>query len=69
MTPKEDKRYHVEWEIDLWAASPRDAAKLALEIQRDTDPANLATVFTVQAFDSIEDGERVDLLNQESRTA
>lgn len=49
--------YHVMWEIDLEAASPRKAAERALAIQRDAN--SCATVFDIVA----EDGsvERVDL--------
>jgi len=42
--------YRVLWEIDVEADSPREAAKKALEIQRD--PASMATAFTVQPFGS-----------------
>lgn len=37
--------YRVVWEIDLDADSPREAAEIALRVQRDTD--SLATVFAV----------------------
>lgn len=37
--------YRVVWEIDLDAETPIDAARLALEIQRD--PNSLATEFSV----------------------
>ncbi|MFH1739847.1 MAG: hypothetical protein ABIH23_12620 [bacterium] len=37
--------YHVTWIIDLDAESFEDAARLALEIQRD--PSSIATVSTV----------------------
>lgn len=40
-----DKSYRVTWEIDIDAASPREAAEKALHIQRDPD--SIATVFTV----------------------
>lgn len=40
-----DKSYRVTWEIDIDAASPRDAAEKALNIQRD--PNSIATVFAV----------------------
>ena len=40
-----EKCYNVMWEIEIWAATPRQAAKLALAIQRD--PASTATVFDV----------------------
>lgn len=49
--------YLVQWEIELSAESPEDAAAKALEIQRDPD--STATVFDV----TNEDGKtvRVDL--------
>lgn len=37
--------YHVTWEIDIDADSPREAAEKALAIQRD--PYSTATVFTI----------------------
>lgn len=40
-----NKSYRVTWEIDIDAASPREAAEKALHIQRDVD--STATVFTV----------------------
>jgi hypothetical protein len=40
-----DKSYRVTWEIDIDAASPREAAEKALHIQRDPD--SIATVFAV----------------------
>ncbi len=39
------RTYTVRWEIDVDAESPKEAAKQALEIQRD--PESLATVFEV----------------------
>jgi hypothetical protein len=38
--------YRVTWEIDVYAPSPRHAARVAREIQRD--PGSIATVFTVK---------------------
>lgn len=38
--------YRVIWEIDLDADSPEDAARKAMEIQRD--PASIATCFVVR---------------------
>ena len=38
--------YHVSWEIELDAESALDAARGALEMQRD--PESTATVFTVR---------------------
>jgi hypothetical protein len=37
--------YHVFWEIDVTAENEKDAAKIALEMQRDPD--SFATVFKV----------------------
>ena len=37
--------YHVRWDIDVEAGSPKQAAKKALKIQRD--PESIATVFEV----------------------
>ena len=42
------RTYHVSWEIEVEANSYKEAAANALAIQRDTDPANSATVFTVK---------------------
>lgn len=39
------KHYKVEWVIDIYAATPEEAAREALAIQRD--PNSLATVFEV----------------------
>ncbi|MBE0558607.1 MAG: hypothetical protein IH628_15380 [Proteobacteria bacterium] len=52
--------YKVVWEIDLNAESPEDAARQALEIQRD--PESIATCFIV----TDEKGNRhdVDLANK-----
>ena len=40
-----DRPYLVKWEIDIWANSPKEAAKEALKIQRD--PNSKAVVFKV----------------------
>jgi hypothetical protein len=37
--------YSIKWEIEIDAKTPEDAARKALEIQRD--PASIATVFDV----------------------
>jgi len=42
--------YRVVWEIDIEADSPEDAAKKALEIQRD--PEGAATFFRVSEHDN-----------------
>ena len=39
--------YLVTWTIDIEAETPDDAAKLALQIQRD--PESIATVFEVES--------------------
>lgn len=41
------KTYLVSWHIDIDADSPEEAAAKALRIQRNNDPENIATVFTV----------------------
>jgi hypothetical protein len=68
LTPRgEDmKQYHVMWEIDVWANSPKEAAQSVLEIQRRHDSS--AVVFDVTTFE--QDGRpgemvRIDLLDQE----
>lgn len=38
-------RYRIQWEIDLEASSPQEAAREALEIHRD--PESIALVFQV----------------------
>jgi hypothetical protein len=50
--------YLVTWQIEVDADSPRDAAKKALEIQRD--PTSIATVFNVTPADKLK-FEEVDL--------
>jgi hypothetical protein len=53
-----DKLYHIVWEIDIYAQSPRQAAEEAQAIQQDKD--STATVFDVTE----EDGDksvRIDL--------
>lgn len=41
-----DPTFHVVWECDIWAETPEDAARKALEILRD--PNSTALFFTVQ---------------------
>jgi hypothetical protein len=43
---QKEKEYRVCWTIEVWAKSPRAAAKQALKIQRDPD--SIATHFRVQ---------------------
>ena len=57
--PPEERPYLVKWEINVDAASPREAAQKAREIQREPD--STATVFEV-AQDNVGAGfERIDL--------
>ena len=53
------KTYHVSWEIEVDATSPRAAAEQVQGIQRD--PASTANVFMVKEFDSEEEAVRIDL--------
>ena len=52
------KLYHVVWEIDVYAESPREAAKEAQTIQQDKEA--MATVFDVTEEDS-DKTVRIDL--------
>lgn len=52
------KLYHVVWEIDINARSPREAAKEAQAIQQDRD--STATLFDVTEEDS-DKTVRIDL--------
>lgn len=45
---KKEKTYRVSWEIDVTANSHKEAAKKALEIQRN--PESIATVFKVEQY-------------------
>ena len=64
-------RYLVEWQIEVDAASPREAAQKALEIQRD--PTSLATVFDVQSMEQDKPAEwvthKIDLEEPETEAA
>ncbi len=53
--------YHITWEIDIDADSPREAAEEAQRIQRD--PTSLATVFTVHEEEA-DEAVQVDLLTE-----
>jgi len=65
------KSYRVRWEIDLYARSPKDAAKKALAIQRD--PASWAVCFDVFPVDgggNVDESKKkvpVDLMGRRSR--
>lgn len=54
--------YFVTWEIEIDADSPREAAEKALKIQRDQD--STAVVFGVMEFDTEDDKEMIDLLQE-----
>lgn len=66
------REYRVKWEIDVTARTPREAAKLAREMQ--SAPGTTATVYDVSYHDrrTLKSGRvksayktvRVDLLNQ-----
>lgn len=55
--------YRVTWDIDIFAHSPKEAAKLAR--QSLLDPEEAWTVFTVH---NGEDSQRIDLLAESSVT-
>jgi hypothetical protein len=60
--------YRVTWEIDLRANSPEEAAREALQIQRD--PASTATVFNVSDVRidlTALDEERAEIINGAAR--
>jgi hypothetical protein len=54
------REYHVIWEIDVDATSYRQAAKKALQIQRD--PGSTATVFDVYRTDTSGETDIIKLL-------
>lgn len=60
--PLVDKPYHVAWEVDLTAASPEEAARKALAMQRD--PESIATVFDV--YDGTTGKVTVDLSEEDN---
>ena len=51
----------VTWEINIYADSPKEAAAIALDIQRSD---STATVFTVQNIGCAKE-ERIDLSEEE----
>lgn len=63
--------YHVSWTIDLEADTPEQAARQALEIQRD--PSSIATVFEVSRRDPytqrLDDPWDIDLTEIDDNTA
>lgn len=62
---KDMRLYHVVWEIEVSAASPLDAARNALAIQRD--PESSATIFDVTEFDNQDaDVVRIDVAGMEA---
>lgn len=60
-TQDEEQQYLVTWEIDIVAATPAEAARKALAIQRDPD--SIATVFDVA--DKEGSVTRVDLSDED----
>jgi len=66
MACKTLKTYKVTWEMELDATSPREAAELALEVQRD--PHGTATVFNVvDVYDMHAWEETIDLAKRPER--
>ena len=57
-----EQRFHVMWEIDLYAETPQEAAEQAWELMRALD--STACVFEV--FDEGGCGTQVDLMEEES---
>ena len=57
------KLFHVVWEIDIYARSPREAAKQAQAMQQDQDTT--ATVFDVTEEDS-DKTVRIDLASRKA---
>tara|TARA_R110000824_G_scaffold106610_3_gene251963 strand:+ start:996 stop:1469 length:474 start_codon:yes stop_codon:yes gene_type:complete len=57
----ENKSFNINWEIEVTATSPKEAAKLALEIQRD--PSSEAVNFDVEELATGEKTE-VDLSDE-----
>jgi hypothetical protein len=57
----ENKTFNVNWEIEVTATSPKEAARLALEIQRD--PSSEAVNFDVEELGNGEKTE-VDLSDE-----
>jgi putative heme degradation protein len=55
--------YLVEWHVNVSAATPREAAQQALDIQRD--PESWATVFQVTEHDTFTDPVEIDLLDDQ----
>jgi hypothetical protein len=59
-------QYLVTWEINIDATSPREAAELALQMQRD--PNNTATVFQVWTEEADMEPDTIDLSEPEEDT-
>jgi hypothetical protein len=52
--------YEVTWVIDIDADTPREAAELALKVQRDPD--SLATQFMVRVPNPFEEAQSIYLI-------
>ncbi|MFA5429407.1 MAG: hypothetical protein WC279_14480 [Sulfurimonas sp.] len=67
MPKKERKEYLVVWQIDITARDHKEAAEIALDMQRD--PGSLATVFDVyeQGDTGAFQGRRIDLLDPDEK--
>jgi hypothetical protein len=55
--------YLVEWTIDIEADSPREAARKALETQRDED--SIAVCFTIHDGDTVVNVDLLELVTEE----
>ncbi len=51
--------YTVIWTVDIDAETPEEAARMALEMQRD--PESSATVFDVYRYPDMQDKTVIDL--------
>ena len=67
MPEKKQKEYLVVWQIDITARDHKEAAEIALDIQRD--PGSLATVFDVyeQGAAGTFLGRRIDLMDENEK--
>lgn len=53
-------QFRVTWAVDVWATSPEDAAKQALEVQRN--PYGIAAIFDVCPIGSETNPVSIDLV-------
>lgn len=53
------KHYLVKWEIDIWADTAVEAARLARKTQ--LNPDSIATVFDIASVNNAQDNKTIDL--------